>query len=178
MRFFGRKALTLTVALALAGTSGCGKQRVIVRGSLALGQDQSKLRGPKNPARVTPKGQLINLPHITEDGKLVYLPTSVDRRSVVGDMLVITFHRIDDGKDPTGKDIYSARVSRDGQYEVIGQDGKGIPPGKYRISVVVAAAFTNEDKLKGRFDQDNSPIEREVLKGVKEQEIIIDLSAP
>jgi hypothetical protein len=88
-----------------------------------------------------------------------------------------------EGATPTGEtdrnaEFFWAAVNPDGDYEVLGKDGDGIPPGKYRISVLLPTAFTNVDKLKGAFGPDNSKIVREVAREPKEQAIDIDLAKP
>jgi hypothetical protein len=63
---------------------------------------------------------------------------------------------------------------QDGTFEVKGNDGKGIPPGKYRIAVYQYEPMPT-DKLQGKFGEKNSRIEREVTGG---EEIDIDVGKP
>jgi hypothetical protein len=50
-----------------------------------------------------------------------------------------------------------------GEFNVPGSDGKGLPAGKYRISVrYLPEGRAKGDLLEGQFGRDNSPIQREV----------------
>jgi hypothetical protein len=61
-----------------------------------------------------------------------------------------------------------------GAFEVLGRDGRGIPPGKYRVSLMVMASPATDEAaaISGAFRADNSPITIDV-KG--EEPITIDL---
>jgi hypothetical protein len=63
---------------------------------------------------------------------------------------------------------------QDGTFEVKGDDGKGIPPGKYRIAVYQYDPMPT-DKLNGQFSEKTSHIEREVTGS---QEIDLDVGKP
>jgi hypothetical protein len=56
----------------------------------------------------------------------------------------------------------------------VGPDGKGIPPGKYRLAL--EHLKKKQDLFRGAFDGDRSPIVREVTNN--SQEILIDLDNP
>jgi hypothetical protein len=58
-----------------------------------------------------------------------------------------------------------------GSFELAGLDGKGIPPGKYRVAVILAPSGS-PDQLKGKYDQKNSKIEKEIT---GTEDVIIDL---
>jgi hypothetical protein len=84
----------------------------------------------------------------------------------------VTFFPVtSDGKPP--KNTYAATYYRaDGTFRAVGPDGKGVPPGKYRIAV------EHEDKkrrdlFQGAFDGEASPFVFDV--DSKTQEIVIDL---
>src|SRR5262249_16218468 len=75
-----------------------------------------------------------------------------------------------DGKPPLN--TYIATYNRaDGSFRASGPDGKGIPPGKYRIAV--EHERKKKDLFKGAFDGDRSPFVFEIDSGTKE--IVIDL---
>jgi hypothetical protein len=72
-------------------------------------------------------------------------------------------------------DTYPATVNADGTFEVVGKEGKGIPPGKYRISVEAPDPYPDgPDLLRGKFAPDKTPIVREV----GAEELVIDLDQP
>ncbi len=73
--------------------------------------------------------------------------------------LMVVFRGIGDGATT---DPQYAIVKPDGSFTVPGPDGKGIPPGKYRITVEQFDPFPTTDKLGGKFNERNSKIEREV----------------
>jgi hypothetical protein len=77
------------------------------------------------------------------------------------------------GTIDAGLEIPASIVSSEaGTFQLVGPEGKGIPPGKYRV-VVVLAPYGSNDELKGKYGRDNSPIEVEVKKG---EDLVIDLA--
>jgi hypothetical protein len=78
--------------------------------------------------------------------------------------------------DTTGTtyEQYPAVFNKDGTFQVVGKDGKGMPAGKYRISL--EHLKKKKDLLKGAFAGGKSPIVREVTSS--SQEIVIDLDHP
>jgi hypothetical protein len=62
----------------------------------------------------------------------------------------------------------------DGTFRVRGNDGKGMPPGKYRV--LVEQIRNRNDVLKGAFFAEKSPFVREIRNG--SDEITIDLGKP
>jgi hypothetical protein len=75
---------------------------------------------------------------------------------------------------PTGTtyDSYAAEFNpEDGTFLVKGKDGKGLPPGKYRIGVELIKK--KEDQFKGRFTGKSSPFTCEVTSAGSE--VIVDL---
>jgi hypothetical protein len=86
---------------------------------------------------------------------------------------VIFFPVTSDGQPP--KNTYIAAYDRaDGTFKAVGPDGKGIPPGKYRIAL--EHLRKKQDLFRGAFDGDRSPVVRDVSGGSKE--IVIDLDNP
>jgi hypothetical protein len=76
-----------------------------------------------------------------------------------------------DGKPP--KNTYAATYNgTDGTFQAVGPDGKGIPPGKYRIAVEHEDA-RRKDVLRGAYDGDRSPFVFDV--DARTKEIVIDL---
>ncbi len=109
--------------------------------------------------------------------------------------LQVTFYALE-GKDETGKikaagEPYPAGRTADGKFEVPGPEGRGIPPGKYRISVIQKpkgtsaapkpkskreAADRDTDFLRDQFSPDASPIVRTI--DAKSAQLVIDLDSP
>jgi hypothetical protein len=109
--------------------------------------------------------------------------------------LQVTFYAMET-KDESGKvkqtnEPYAAARSSDGKYEVPGPDGRGIPPGKYRIAVIQKPKSTatapkpkskNEapdrdtDYLADKFGPNTSPIVRTI--DAKTAQLVIDLESP
>ena len=73
-------------------------------------------------------------------------------------------------------DTYPANYNQqDGTYEVPGKDGKGIPPGKYRITIHIMTAPplpAEATQINNTYGSDNSPLVREVTG----EDINIDLA--
>jgi hypothetical protein len=115
---------------------------------------------------VIPKGRILKngLPLKPSENVLANMPP--------GDPgLQIVFIKI--GTADAGTEL-SARIMAEppGTFDLIGAEGKGIPPGKYRV-VVILAPFGGQDELKGKYGRDNSKIEVEVKPG---EDLIIDLA--
>ena len=60
----------------------------------------------------------------------------------------------------------------EGSFELIGPDAKGIPPGKYRVAVVLAP-YGGRDFFKGKYSREKSKIEVEVKEG---EDLVIDVA--
>jgi hypothetical protein len=75
--------------------------------------------------------------------------------------------------EPTGNhyDSYAAEFHADGTFQVMGKDGRGLPPGKYRVTLQLMK--NKEDQFGGRFMGDRSPFTCEVGRGSKE--VVVDL---
>jgi len=111
---------------------------------------------------------------VTDAGR----PLLVKDRDLGLGTVVVQFYRI--GDDPKGAgrqstDPEEAEVDADGNFKVPGRSGDGIPPGRYRIAVRQWDPYPQVDRLKGRFDEKNSPIIREIT---GEEDIVIDVSKP
>ncbi len=99
-------------------------------------------------------------------------PLQVADRDLGLGMVLVQFYGIgDDGQQST--DPEEAEVDAEGNFEVAGRAGSGIPPGKYRIAVRQWDPYETVDRLNGRFDEENSQIIREIT---GEEEIVIDVS--
>jgi hypothetical protein len=78
-----------------------------------------------------------------------------------------------DGKPPLN--TYAAAYNgADGTFRAVGADGRGIPPGKYRIAI--EHQRKKRDLLKGAYDGDRSPFVYDIDAGTKD--LIIDLDHP
>ncbi len=69
---------------------------------------------------------------------------------------------------------YVAAFNPDGSFKVTGKDGKGLPPGKYRVDL--EHLRKKKDLFKGAFVGKKSPIIREIRSGW--DEIVIDVNNP
>ena len=61
-----------------------------------------------------------------------------------------------------------------GTFQPAGKNGRGMPPGKYRVAVELMKK--KKDQLRGKFDAEKSPFVFEV--DAKTAEIVIDLDNP
>jgi len=85
--------------------------------------------------------------------------------------LRITFHPV---VGPSERELnqYVARFDRQtGSFTVVGGDGRGLPPGKYQVTLTHEKK--RKDLFKGAFDGDKSPFVIEVTD--RKQEIILDI---
>jgi len=83
---------------------------------------------------------------------------------------VTFFPMTDDGGPP--KNTYAASYNgSNGTFRAIGGDGKGIPPGKYRVAV--EHEKKGGDAFKGRYDGDRSPFQFDIDRTTKA--LVIDL---
>lgn len=85
--------------------------------------------------------------------------------------LRITFIKLD--TEDAGKEMLASITDEEeGTFELVGPEGKGIPPGKYRVALFLGPEG-GEDQLKGKYARENSPIEVEVVEG---KDVVIDLA--
>jgi hypothetical protein len=72
-------------------------------------------------------------------------------------------------------DFYAATVNPDdASFQVAGKDGKGVPPGKYRV--VVEHLRQKKDLLKGEFDALKSPFVFDIDQ--RTGELTLDVARP
>lgn len=62
-----------------------------------------------------------------------------------------------------------------GKFEVTGSDGRGVKPGKYKVSVQINTGPGTPDALGGKYSPEKTTINREVKEG---EELVIDLAKP
>lgn len=62
----------------------------------------------------------------------------------------------------------------EGTFELVGPDGKGIAPGRYRVTVILAPVGS-DDIFKGKYDKNKSKVEVEIKGG---EDLVIDLDKP
>ncbi len=98
-------------------------------------------------------------------------PLQVRGRDVGLGSVKVEFYRL--GEEGAPSDAPEGMVVDErGYFELPGRDGRGIPPGKYRVAVYQYDPHP-EDKLGGRFGKDNSPIVVEVS---GKEDLAIELS--
>ncbi|MBN9118435.1 MAG: hypothetical protein J0I06_04605 [Planctomycetes bacterium] len=72
-----------------------------------------------------------------------------------------------------GGEQFPANVTDAGTFEVVGPDGKGIKPGRYKVAITAGAG--GPDYFGGKFAPDKTQIVREVKPG---EEVVIDVAKP
>jgi hypothetical protein len=116
--------------------------------------------GCNGPVLLKTKGRLLKngAPVIPHEGELVH----------------VIFVPVTEG-DQRARDYFAAEFhAADGTFQVAGKDGRGMPPGKYRVWVEVLK--NKRDLLKGAFDEEHTPFVRDV--DTKTDEVILDLDKP
>lgn len=139
------RTLSLTLAILALLASACGKKDQVAEG------------------RTKPKGRVL------ENG----LPIQVNTDNMPpGDPgMKVTFIRV--GSVEAGEEIQAQILeAREGSFQLIGADGKGIPPGKYRVSISLGPDG-GQDLLKGKYSREKSKIEVDVKEG---EDLVIDLA--
>lgn len=137
-------------------------------GGLALGGKfapaKMKVLTPK-PAAVERGATVRVTGQVLRDGKPL--------KAGGGETIMVIFHPVRDDGQPS-EEAYPANVrDSDGAYNVPGKQNKGIPSGKYRISVEMINP-QDKDSLKGEFSRTKSKIIKEVAGG----ELSIDIGKP
>jgi hypothetical protein len=151
MILLSRRALGLLVlGLATVATAGCGSG---------------------DEGRVTVKGKLLQNgePYIFDESK-VKLPKGATGRppGSIGTVLQVIFIPEEGG-------VNMPAVTTDkGTFDVVGTDGRGIKPGKYKIAITARYSLDGPDAFNGKFTPERTQIRREV-KGPGE-EITIDVA--
>jgi hypothetical protein len=113
-------------------------------------------------SKLKPKGRLL------KDGSPLVLKDEEEFVHIFFDPVVA------EGEKHPG-DRYAADYNRDdGTFVVIGKDGTGLPPGKYRITI--EHALRKNDLLKGKFNAENTPFVRDI--DARTGEIVLDLDKP
>jgi hypothetical protein len=109
-------------------------------------------------------GKLQTKVHLLKNGA-PYLPAE-------GDILRVMFVPIPEGKERV-TDFYAATFRPgDGTFQAEGRDGKGVPPGKYRIAI--EHLHRRADVFKGAYDAERSPFVCEVHSS--DDEVTVDLA--
>jgi len=143
-------AILTALALCTALLVGCGKDD-----------------GAGGP-RVKPKGRIL------KGGLPLQFTENPNSRLPPGDPgMQVLFIKV--GTADAGTEIPAKIIdAKDGTFELTGGDGKGIPPGRYRIAVILAPVG-GTDVFKGKFDKTNSKIERDITGN---EDLVIDVDKP
>ena len=87
------------------------------------------------------------------------------------DYVRVTFYQLTPDGAP-GKNSYAATYNNaDGTFRAVGPDGKGIPPGRYRVCV--EHEHKRRDLFRGAYNTDATPFVFEI--DAKTKELVIDL---
>jgi hypothetical protein len=92
-------------------------------------------------------------------GKVTHEGKPLEVKAMVGKVNVV-FEPMDASVNGGSKEY--AVYKPDGSFEVPGKDGRGLPPGKYRICIMQYDSFPGPDSLKDKFGEGKSPLIREV----------------
>jgi hypothetical protein len=128
-------------------------------------------------ARLLPAGLLAGLLLPGCGGSLVKPTGRVVRGDAplhtgAGEALHIAFVPLE-ATGTTGFDSYAAEFNgEDGTFQVKGKDGRGLPPGRYRVTLELIKG--RKDAFRGRFSARNSPFTCEVTSG--SAEVVLDLN--
>ena len=119
------------------------------------------LAGCGGDGRLKPRGRIV------KGGAAFTVPED--------DYLRVTFFPVtSDGRPP--KNTYAATSNgSDGTFQAVGPDGKGIPPGKYRIALEYEGK-KKKDIFKGAYDGDRSRFVFDIDSSTKE--LVLDLDKP
>ncbi len=91
-----------------------------------------------------------------------------------GQYLQIVLTPIPDDGTPPQTQYFAAVDQESGTFTAAGAQLKGVPPGRYRVSVELMKS--RKDEFGGRFDADRSPFIFEIDEGT--EEIVIDVDTP
>jgi hypothetical protein len=116
--------------------------------------------------KVIPKGRIL------KNGLPLKISESSQANVPPGDPgLQITFIKLG-GADAGTEHVARIIPEPPGSFDLIGAEGKGIPPGRYRVAVALAP-FGGKDELKNKYSRENSKIEIEIKAG---EDVVIDLA--
>jgi hypothetical protein len=163
------KCLRLLLAFVSLGMlvcvwiAGCGKNKLPDEGVVVL--VTGKLTNGGTPLEAKPPRQTVEVIFAKDEGP---------------------------GKRPNPNDVHTVQVKPDGTFTMQGRYGKGIPPGKYRVGVrqwsytpppsggrmdpKVYRSAKGLDLLGGKYEENSSPIVREITD--KDKTVEIDISKP
>ena len=141
------RAAALTAALLVPLAGGCaGKKDEVAEG------------------RTKPKGRIL-------DNGLPLKPKMQSNMPPGDPGMKVVFVRL--GGSDAGQEIQAViHEPSEATFELIGVDGKGITPGKYRVAVTLGPEG-GQDQLKGKYTRENSKIEVEVKEG---EDLVIDIA--
>jgi hypothetical protein len=109
-------------------------------------------------------------PMLKTEGRLVRGGEAV--RPGPGELVHVIFVPATDGR---ANDYFAAEFNAaDGTFQAAGKDGRGMPPGKYRVWVEVLK--NKKDLLKGAFDEEHTPFVYDVSAATGE--LVLDLAKP
>jgi hypothetical protein len=122
---------------------------------------------PKAEAgKVIPKGRILKngLPLKPSENTLAKMPPGDPGMEIV-------FIKL--GGADAGEEI-RARIQEEppGTFDLIGAEGKGITPGRYRVAITLGP-FGSKDEFKGKYSREKSKIDIEVKEG---EDVVIDLA--
>jgi hypothetical protein len=137
---------------------------VVIVGIAVAGCDGGGVTLVKVTGKVVDGGQPVELEGGYEEG---------------GNCVEVEFVPLDQSGSPkSGAPAYFKYAAEDGSFVMSGDEGKGIPKGKYRVCVYRRGAETDHpsgDAWEGKFNRENSPFEFDVSRG---KELVIDISNP
>ena len=111
------------------------------------------------PSLIKPRGRVI------KGGA----PLTMEKTEKLG----IALYSMTDGvTSPTDARIASVK-RQDTAFTVLGRQGKGIPPGQYRITVALMRGASERDLWNGKYDKAKSPFVFDLTSD--KEEIVIDL---
>jgi hypothetical protein len=115
------------------------------------------IAGCGGDARLNAKGRVLR------DGQPFTVPAD--------DHVRVTFYQLTP-EGTTGKNSYAAAFNNaDGTFTAVGPDGRGIPPGKYRVCV--EHLHKRNDMFRGAYNTDTTPFVFDI--GGKAKELVIEL---
>jgi hypothetical protein len=90
------------------------------------------------------------------------------------DLVIFFVPVVGEGQKHPG-DVYAARSNEaDGTFQVTGKDEKGLPPGRYKITIEHMSK--KRDLLAGAFSEDKTPFVRDI--DARTGEIVLDVGKP